>query len=129
MKGTLHLPKKDPFCMIFSVGPKKGTPKDEYITTKHDISYMKQSVVAWQGKCVVVAAADEFWGGPGSKPYRSKVMNNPTWGQLFQCAKAAQKKTLDLHHCFFEGVYCSKDMVKAIIDGQEVIELKLALGS
>jgi hypothetical protein len=79
---------KDDFGMCFSVGPKKDTPREQYVVDKHDISTMKRNVVAFPGKCVVIAEADEFWGGPQSKPYRSKVMENPTWGQLFSCAKA-----------------------------------------
>jgi hypothetical protein len=131
MGKTAEIPqvKLKQFYMVFSVSPKKDTPLEHYHMDKHDIRTMKQNVVAFTGKYVVVAEADEFWGGPNSKTYVSKVMENPTWGKLFQCAKAAQKKTLDLHHAFFESAYVPKDNNTIVVGGQEATVLRLSLGS
>ena len=108
--------------MIFSVSPRKETPREHWYTNKIGIRTMKQNVVAREGWCVVIEPGDEFWGGEKSKPYRSRLMQNPTWGQLFRCAKAAQKKTLDYHHQFFEGVYVADS-------ASDVTVLRLSLGS
>jgi hypothetical protein len=117
--------------MFFSVGPKKDTPREHYRVDKHGIAYMKQNVRALQGKYVIMAYADEFWCANGftSKSYTSKVLENPTWGQLFACAKAAQRKTGDLHHAFFEGVRLDHTSLKVNINGEDVPVLHLTLGS
>lgn len=112
----------DTWCMTYSVGVPKGTPREHYRTDKHDITTMKQKVVAFEGPCIVIADRDEFWGGEKSQAYRSRIINSPTWGQLFTCAKAQQKKTLDLHHSFFEGAHVSRR-----VNGTTY--LKLSLGS
>jgi hypothetical protein len=131
MRGN-HEATKDDFGMLFSVGPKKDTPRSDYRTDKHDISTMKQQVVAFVGLYVVVAERDEFWGGEQSKDYRSPVLHNPTWGRLFTCAKAAQRHTRDVHHAFFEGAYVRMNGTHPVtmeIDGQTVTVLDLSLGS
>lgn len=125
---TINAINEEKFYMRFSVGPQKDTPREHYTKDSYGINTMKRNVVAFSGKCVVVAEADLFFGGEYSKPYRSAVLKNPTWGRLFQCAKAAQKKTLDLHHAFFEGVYVQSGP-KAIVNGEEVTVLCLSLGS
>ena len=127
--GDKEMREKDMFHMVFSVGPKKDTPREDYYVNRIDIKTMKQNVVAFVGKYVVVAERDEFWGSERSRYYRSKVFENPTWGQLFNCAKAAQKRTLDLHHSFFEGAYVPAKDSSIVVGGQEATILKLSLGS
>lgn len=114
------------FHMCYSVGVPKGTPREHYRTDQHDITTMKQKIRAFEGKCVVKAEADPFWGGEKSKPYCSRVLENPTWGDLFRCSKAQQKKTLDLHHSFFEGAYVSYTYED---NGVTYKILRLSLGS
>lgn len=81
---------------------------------------MKATAVV--GPTRVEADADEFFGGKGSKPYRSKVMASPTWGDLMKCAEEQAKKTKDEHHVFVEGVeFLRKDKTITVI--------RLALGS
>lgn len=67
------------------------------------IAYTKQNVVAIDDRVVVEAYADDFFGGPDSKPYRSRLLDRPTWGTLFRVFKSQIKKTRDHHHCFLEG--------------------------
>lgn len=63
----------------------------------------KQSVVAFEGRVRVVAYADGFFGGDESRPYRSRILVNPTWGTLFRVFKAQMRATKDYHHQFLEG--------------------------
>lgn len=65
--------------------------------------YTKQNVIAIPGLVRVHGFADDFFGGPESKDYRSKVMMNPSWGRLFRVFKAQMKRTRDYHHAFLEG--------------------------
>ena len=91
--------------MQFSAGPfdsDTATPHDKYIV-KGDIRYWKRNVVACTGTCIIIARRDASFGGDESKPYRSHPISNPTWGELFERAKAQQKRTRDLSHCYFEG--------------------------
>lgn len=132
MKTEFELEKKEKFYMCYSVGVPKGTPREHYTISKHDISTMKQSVVAFVGEYIVVAERDEFYGGEKSKRYQSKLMVDPTWGTLFRCAKAAQQRTLDLHHAFFEGAYTPTMNGKqrtVVVNGREIPILHLSLGS
>jgi hypothetical protein len=101
----------------------KGTPT----TKKNDCEYTKQNVVAFTGKVVVVAYADDFFGGDESKNFRSRVLTNPTWGSLFRVFKSQMKATKDQHHCFLEGarVICTKKNTK----GEMYREIELVLGS
>ena len=78
--------------------------------------------VAIPGPVRVEAEADEFFGGPDSLPYRSRVMMNPTWRQLMRCAAAQAKKTLDEQHVFLEDF----DIVR--MDGTVTV-IRLFLGS
>ena len=112
--------------MRFSVGPKSYTPRSHYRIDEDGIEYMKRNIVAFQGKCIVTAGADDFFGGEESQGYRSRVLENPTWGQLFACAKAQQKKTLDEHHSFFESYYTQGT---TRVNGEDITVLKLFLGS
>jgi hypothetical protein len=74
------------------------------------------------GRARVEADADDFWGGKASRPYRSKVMTNPTWGALMDCAEEQAKKTRDRQHVFVEGVEFLRR------DG-DVTVIRLVLGS
>lgn len=65
--------------------------------------WLKQNVTAFQGLCQVRADRDQFFGGEDSRDFRSKVLLNPTWRQLFAIAKKQQQATRDFHHDFFEG--------------------------
>lgn len=112
--------------MQFSVGPYPNTPASDYITRANGLKYMRRSVVAYRGKCVVHASPDDFFGGDESQGYRSRVMTNPTWGNLFTAAKAQQRRTRDYHHMFFEG-YTKRGSI--MIDGEQVALLELWLGS
>lgn len=114
------------WCMAYSVGVPKGTPSNQYKIDAYDIKTMKRNVVAFEGICQVVAERDPFWGGDDSKPYKSKFLRDPTWNQLYACAKAQQKKTLDMHHSFFEGAYIKRTYED---NGMKIKELQLSLGS
>lgn len=100
--------------MIFSVS---GNSRD---------GYAKRSDIAFKGKCIVVADADTYFGGDESRNYVSRVMENPTWAKLFAHAKASQKKTRDMHHAFFEGIWHRGVMTK---NNETVAVLTLCFGS
>jgi hypothetical protein len=85
----------------------------------------KRNEVAYTGKCIVVSDVCKFFGGDSSQPYASKILINPTWADLFACAKAQQKKTRDMHHVFFEG-YITTGRVGS---NQSIAALELLLGS
>lgn len=77
----------------------KGTPT----VKKNDIEYTKQNVLAFEGKVRVVAHADDFFGGDESRGFRSRILENPTWGSLFRVFKSQIRQTRDYHHSFLEG--------------------------
>lgn len=92
--------------------------------------YMRQNVVAFQGLCQVRAERTPFYGGDESRPYRSQILLNPTWRQLFAVAKKQQQATKDLHHDFFEGYHdTKKDDMMLHPHHLPVRVLKLNLGS
>lgn len=94
----------------------KGTPTVE----KNGIEYTKQNVLAFEGKVRVVAHADDFFGGDESRAFRSRVLENPTWGSLFRVFKSQMKRTRDFHHSFLEGA----DVVR--MEGDvKIVELRL----
>lgn len=101
----------------------KGTPS----ITRDGIQYTKQNVVAFNDRVRVVGYADDFFGGKESKPYRSKIMTNPTWGQLFRVFKSQMKKTRDYHHAFLEGARIVRREVDK--DGVSYAVVELLLGS
>jgi hypothetical protein len=61
--------------------------------------------VAIEGKCILFAKADDFWGDGTSVDYYSPVLENPTWLDVAVHADAAIIATRDFHHNFLEGVY------------------------
>jgi hypothetical protein len=94
----------------------QGTPTVE----RNGIEYTKQNVVAFEGKVRVVAHADDFFGGDESRAFRSRVLENPTWGSLFRVFKSQIKRTRDFHHVFLEGA----DLVR--MEGDvKIVELRL----
>lgn len=71
---------------------KDGVPKDNL------------SKVAVKGRVRLVRGADDFFGGKRSRPYRSEVMENPTWLMVAVCANEMIKVVRDGHHVFLEGL-------------------------
>lgn len=92
-----------------------------------DLEYTKQNVVAFEDRVVVEAHADDFFGGDDSKPYRSRVMVNPTWGRLFRVFKTQMRRTKDYHHAFLEGARVKYRQVDA--NGQSYAVVELLTGS
>lgn len=98
---------------------------------------MKRNVVAFEGRYKVYVPATDFFGGEDSRPYVSKVLVNPTWGVLYNCAKRSMKCTNDAHHVFFEGAYKGVSWPSWLwtrrlwgkISPDDVTILHLALGS
>ena len=62
--------------MRFSVGPKSYTPRSHYRIDEDGIEYMKRNIVAFKGKCIVTASADDYFGGEESRGYRSRVLED-----------------------------------------------------
>lgn len=77
----------------------QGTPT----VVRNDLEYTKRNVVAFEGRVRVVAHRDDFFGGDESRSFRSRVLENPTWGTLFKVFKSQVEKTRDYHHAFLEG--------------------------
>lgn len=114
--------------MIYSVHVSESSlNKDPGLVSKvrqDDYGYvMKRNVVAFEGKYKAYVPASDYFGGEDSRSYVSKVLVNPTWGVLYNCAKKSMECTKDAHHVFFEGVY------KGETSPDGVTTLHLALGS
>jgi hypothetical protein len=75
-----------------------------YPTTPKGNPRNNLSKVAVKGKSRVVVDRDPSYGGKKSKPYKSPVVENPTWLDLTVFANDAIATTKDTHHSFFEGV-------------------------
>lgn len=62
--------------------------------------------IAVHGQCVLYLPYDEFWAsGPNNeRAYTSKVLTDPTWGEVLICFEEAIKCTGDYHHTFLEGL-------------------------
>jgi hypothetical protein len=88
---------------------------------------VKQKDVAFRDRVRVVGPRDEFWGGELSKEYRSRIMVNPTWGQLLRCLTSQMKKTRDFHHCFLEDASIVRREVDK--DGVSYAVVRLETGS
>lgn len=92
--------------------------------------YMKKNSIAFYGHCQVRADEDSLFGGEDSKPFRSKVLFNPTWRKLYEVAKKQQQATKDGHHDFFEGINdTGKDLHSMHPNGYPVRVIELVLGS
>ncbi len=80
--------------------------------------------VAIEGRCMLMAKRDEFWGGKESEDYSSPVLENPTWLEVSVLANAAIKTTNDFHHRFLE------DVVDTEVDNMDGIAVYIfAMGS
>lgn len=108
--------------MIYSVHV-PGTPT----LTRNECKYTKQSVVAFRDRIRVECDSDDFFGGSESRPYKSRILVNPTWGTLLRVAKSQQKKTQDYHHDFLEGAMIVRREVDK--DGVSYGVVHLLLGS
>lgn len=117
--------------MIYSVGASKNTIPEHVIVEKRTGNLnIKQTVIAFHGLCQVREEAHEFFGGAKSQSFKSKIMLNPTWRQLFAVAKQQQRATKDEHHIFFEGIYdTGKDDFSVHTNNLPVRIIRLALGS
>jgi hypothetical protein len=127
--------------VIFSCGPTEAETqtlssklwrKDEsdchyFKFTARVHARVKNKHVPIEGPVVFVARADDYWGGEHSLPYRSKVVENPTYRSLFNAAKASQKYTRDMHHSFIEGVGIKGR--EKLPDGREATVLEMYFGS
>lgn len=106
--------------MIYSIGhyeneDKVDAPIGEFVEEERD-------KVVHQGKAKVVIGADDFFGGEGSKPYESPVLENPTMGDVCAHAEIAMNDyNHDFHHQFFEG--CGVKKIGP--DGVAIIEVYL----
>lgn len=107
--------------MHYSVGT--SNPEMGVWDPKIETYWMKQTLTAFFGRCIVVADADTYW-HEKSQDYRSPVLESPTWRKLYGIAKKQQLKTRDFHHIFFEGFY---DTGKDDETGARI--LRLSLGS
>ena len=88
---------------------------------------VKQKDVAFRDRVRVVGPRDEFFGGELSEEYRSRIMVNPTWGQLLRCLTSQMEKTGDVHHCFLEGASIVRREVDK--DGVSYAVVELITGS
>lgn len=117
--------------MIYSVQADRNTPPQNKVIDKQTGgANIKQNVIAFYGLCQVREEADEFFGGAESQSFKSKIMLNPTWRQLFAVAKQQQRATNDRHHDFFEGWYdTGKNDFADHTNNLPVRIIRLALGS
>jgi len=75
--------------------------------TEEDLPIDNLDEVAIEGKAILVAENDSFWGE--GTDYESEVVENPTWLQVAVLANAMIKKIGDYHHIFLEGVHRTKE--------------------
>ena len=105
--------------------------KNEYGVLQFDkdgypIMMLKPQALAFEGLCIVEASRTEYFGGIDSKSYRSDVIANPTWMQLwFICASQAEK-TRDFYHTNIVAAHVIR--TEKSIDSQviKIIEFELA---
>jgi hypothetical protein len=96
---------------------------DKPSVVRNGIRYTKQNVVAFHDRVRVVGHRDDYFGGEESRSYRSRIMVNPTWGQLFRVFKSQMKKTRDYHHAFLEGAHIVRREVDTEGVSYAVVEL------
>jgi len=100
------------FYSVYDTDPETGDP----------INNLNE--IAIKGKCILIAEADEFWGGKDSVDYFSPVLENPTWLEVSVRANAAIIATRDFHHQFLEGVDKT-----GILNSGDVPYYKFSMGS
>jgi hypothetical protein len=105
----------------------EGTPTVTKYLGDYPVQYTKQSVIAFHDRVRVVACKDDFFGGDESKAFKSRILVNPTWGQLFRVFKTQMKRTQDYHHQFLEGARIVRREVDK--DGVSYGIVVLSLGS
>jgi hypothetical protein len=105
----------------------KGTPTYKKYLGDYPVEYTKQSVIAFNDRVRVVAYKDDFFGGDESKAFKSRILVNPTWGQLFRVFKTQMKRTKDFHHQFLEGARIVRREVDK--DGVSYAIVELLTGS
>jgi hypothetical protein len=110
---------------IFSVSAQPG--KRSVTDSEYGITSMSQSERAFDGLVRVVASADDFFGGPDSRDFRDRVLENPSWKAIRGAASRSMRKTGDLHHAFLEGAR----VVGTEVDkqGRTVQLVELSMGS
>lgn len=79
--------------------------------------------IALQGKAIFCQDADVFYGGDQSSPFKSKVVENPTWLDVCLLANEMILTTNDRHHVFLEAI----KKTRKTIDGIPVY--KFSMGS
>jgi hypothetical protein len=77
--------------------------------------------IAFLGKCMIYSNKDDFFGN--GKRYVSKLLINPTFGEIFKLSDDYIQITEDYHHCFFEGIQVNKEICK------DIFEIDIFLGS
>lgn len=60
--------------------------------------------IAINGRVVLFAEGDEFWGGEEGGNYSSLPMDSPTWAEVILEFEKAMFCTGDYHHSFLEGL-------------------------
>ena len=107
---------------LFSVGPIEGLPST---TTDYGCKYVSQRAQAFEGLTRVIADEEDFFGN--GKPFRDRVVDSPSWGQMKGAATRQMRATGDEHHAFFEDAY----VVGTEIDkqGRTVKLIRLDMGS
>lgn len=81
--------------------------------------------VAVYGKVEFVAERDTSYGGEASQPYRSPVLENPTWLDLCVLANAMMETTGDFHHVFLDGIDEDKERTGQRHDGVRVYRFSM----
>jgi len=75
-----------------------------YRTDHEDVVIDNLDEVPIPGKVRIVMDRDTFYGGDGSRNFRSEVLDSPTWLQLCVEAEAMIGVTMNAHHSFLEAV-------------------------
>ncbi len=94
--------------VFFSIGEVQGCKSVQVDSDYKHVSQRERLVDLATGERIetpirVVASADEFWGGPNSKPFKSKVYHKPTFGALLHALRKQIEFTGDQHHCYLES--------------------------
>lgn len=110
--------------MFYTVPALPNTPHREKVAVDGFFNF-KQSVVAFEGPCIVRLDAEELF-DEVAPAYESPVMLSPSWGRLLACARNQQRKTKDSHHDYFEGAFENGVDIK---EGLEARVIELILGS
>lgn len=85
-----------------------------YNTNKSGLPINNLNMVAIEGKVILVAGADDFWGDNESVDYQSEVLTNPSWLDVSVCADKMIHTVRDLHHVFLENIYDSGKKIDGV---------------